>query len=61
MTFWLLDNGEPVDVLVEPHLGETYTVCADAIETLEPLIEIIPEPPFSPILNTSSSGHFISL
>ena len=52
MTLWLLQDGYLVDVVVEPHLGEVYTVCADSLEILEPIIEISPEPAFNPILNS---------
>ena len=52
MTIWLLADGNPVDVVIEPHLGETFTVCAHSAAVLEPLVELAPEPAFETVFDT---------
>lgn len=49
MTVWLQGDGNLIDVLVEPHLGETFTVCANSLDQLAEIAKIAPEPPFEPI------------
>lgn len=49
MTIWILEDGNIVDVVMEPHLGDTYTICAHDKSVLEPLMKVASEPAFETI------------
>lgn len=49
MTIWIVGENTFVDILVEPHLAQTYTICANDPAELGEIAQIAPQPIFKTV------------